>query len=292
MKKLLPFALLALVFGGCDAIRLSDSQGATATGETQSAPQSTTASSEPAPPTWASIVEKDGFGTYADLKVGNLTQRFRWCPPGSFGMSGSLPGLGTAIPPKMIGTRHRVTLTKGFWLADSEVTQALYLAIAGTAAGSKQGANMPVDQISAQDADAFCVRMNSVVKGNNARLPTEAEWEYACRGGGSKEQSGQTETFAWFRLNSNKSYHPVKQLTASAWGLYDMHGNVFEFCSDYKADFTEASVTDPKGPKDGKYRVAKGGGAMSGEKDVMAIQRYGYPPDSRGMLVGFRIVIE
>ena len=120
------------------------------------------------------------------------------------------------------------------------------------------------------------------------RLPTEAEWEYAARAGTRGVRYGDLDTIAWHAGNSGRETHAVKQKTANAWGLYDMMGNVLEWCSDWSGDYTTGSVTDPTGPSSGSFRVYRGGGWDSGAKCARSAFRYWGSPGIRYYSLGFR----
>jgi len=180
--------------------------------------------------------------------------------------------------------QHKVTISRDYYLGVTEVTQGQYEKVMGTNPSkfqkqvilNKDSSMYPVEKVSWEDAVSFCKRLSELpdekTAGRVYRLPTEAEWEYACRAesetafhfGGSSKLS---DDFAWFG-NSNKQTHPVGQKKPNAWGLYDMHGNVFEWCGDWFNEYPKGAVSDPTGPKDGVLRVNRGGswefGAASG----------------------------
>ena len=126
-----------------------------------------------------------------------------------------------------------------------------------------------------------------------ARLPTEAEWEYACRAGttGAYGGSGNLDEMGWYDGNSGDKTHPVGQKKPNAWGLCDMHGNVWEWCSDWFGDYPSGSVTDPTGPSSGSYRVLRGGSWRSVAWGCRSAYRcYGYDPDGRFNSIGLRLL--
>jgi len=161
--------------------------------------------------------------------------------------------------------QHKVRITKPFYLGVHEVTQAEYEKVTGENPSRFIGASNPVEHVSWHDATEFCKRL-SAEEGKTYRLPTEAEWEYACRAGTTKQYSfGDAWTslgeYAWYANNSDTKTHLVGEKKPNAWGLYDMHGNVYEWCQDrFGEDYYAGSPTDdPPGPERGAYRVVRGG---------------------------------
>mgnify|MGYP006159474219 CR=1 FL=1 len=163
---------------------------------------------------------------------------------------------------------HEVTLTKPFKMGVHEVTQAQYEQVMKNNPSYFKGAENPVEQVSWEDAVEFCRKLSELsaekAAGNVYRLPTEAQWEYACRAGTTTQFSfGDDESdlgdYAWYRENSANTSHPTGMKLPNAWGLYDMHGNVWEWCQDRYGDYPSGSVTDPTGPVGGSDRVIRGG---------------------------------
>ena len=201
-----------------------------------------------------------------------------WIEPGTF-MMGSPKG---ELGKRDNETQHEVTLTKGYWMGKFEVTQAQYEAVMGTNPAWYKGADLPVEYVDWYDAKIFCLRLTSqertagrLPEGYEYDLPTEAQWEYACRAGTTTALNNGKDLSSWFEnseLNEvgwylynaggvdDGSTQPVGQKKPNAWGLYDMHGNVYEWCSDwYDEDYPTTAVTDPTGPAFGSYRVLRGG---------------------------------
>ena len=156
---------------------------------------------------------------------------------------------------------HRVNISRDFLIGRYEVTQGEWKTVMGRDHAGFKGNNFPVQFVTWNDTQEFIARLNQSNDGYIYRLPTEAEWEYACRGGTTTEYADELQWLAWYRGNSDQKVHPVGHLHPNAWGLYDMHGNVTEFCQDwYDANYyRDSSATDPQGPANGKQRVYRGG---------------------------------
>ncbi|WP_289021009.1 formylglycine-generating enzyme family protein [Desulfobacter postgatei] len=225
------------------------------------------------PENWAHSYGQDNYGIWQGIFVNNIEIRFRWIPPGEF-MMGS-PG----DEPERYdgeGPLHRVAFEEGFWLAETACTQELWQAVTGKNPSKfkEEGPEHPVENVSWDDANAFIDRLNSLVSGLEARLPSEAEWEYACRAG--------TETPFWFgreltpdkaNYDGTRSYNKgpkgeyrektvsVKFFEQNPWSLYQMHGNVWEWCQDRWHDNYNGAPDDGSAWEDGDsdYRVCRGG---------------------------------
>ncbi|MFO0905690.1 MAG: formylglycine-generating enzyme family protein [Pirellulales bacterium] len=165
-------------------------------------------------------------------------------------------------------TPHTVTLTRPFYLGVHQVTQEQYQKVMGENPSGFEGPQNPVEKVSWEDAVEFCRRLSTLPEekaaGRVYRLPSEAEWEYACRAGSTTEycfgdSQSQLNEYAWHHDNSGKRTHPVGKRKPNAWGLYDMHGNVWEWCWDWLGDYPKGSVTDPTGPTTDASRVDRGG---------------------------------
>ena len=190
-------------------------------------------------------------------------------------------------------TRHRVTLTKGFWLGKYEITQAQWQSVMGENPSKFKGANRPVEDVSWEDCQRFIAKVNAEARrqfGGGARLPTEAEWEYACRAGstGPYGGNGNLDDMGWYDGNSGRETHPVGKKHANAWGFYDMHGNVWEWCEDRYDDYGSAT-TDPTGPASGGGRVLRGGSWHFIARYCRSASREGVSPASRSNSSGFRL---
>lgn len=186
---------------------------------------------------------------------------------------------------------HQVTLSKGFELQTTEVTQAQWEAVMGSNPSTFKGANLPVEQVSWEDAQAFLKRLNAREKTARYRLPTEAEWEYACRAGGREpDKAPDLDAVAWSARNSGKRTRPVGSRAPNAWGLYDMRGNVWEWVQDWIGPYAPGAQIDPQGARAGaKYRGMRGG---SWRLDVLTRFRCAYrggaEPNHRSSAIGFR----
>jgi len=192
---------------------------------------------------------------------------FVWCPPGVF-MMGSSPN---EVDRAEDETQHTVVLSRGFWLSKYEITQAQWEAVMGGNPSFFKGADLPVDGVTWDDAQAFIAKLNDTT-GAGFRLPTEAEWEYACRAGTvtpfsfgttiSTEHANYDGTYVYHHGSQGvfrNSTTPVGAFPANAWGLHDMHGNVAEWCQDFYGPYPKGPRADPKGPNDGLDHVFRGG---------------------------------
>ncbi len=185
--------------------------------------------------------------------------------------------------------QHRVRLTKGFWLGKYEVTQAQWKSVMGENPSCFQGDNRPVENVSWEDCQRFIRKINSA-QNCVVRLPTEAEWEFACRAGSSGRfgGNGNLDDMGWDGGNSASGTHPVGQKLANAWGFYDMHGNVWEWCSDWYGDYG-GDATDPIGPASGVVRVLRGGGWFGDARDCRSARRGWDLPVYRAFNLGLRL---
>ncbi len=217
-------------------------------------------------------------------------QNVSWIPPGAF-MMGCSPGsnecYGDEKPP------HQVTITKGFWLGQTEVTVGAYKRFSAATGHQMPPApsfnkgwandNMPVVRVTWDDAQAYCGWMGG-------RLPTEAEWEYAARGGSTEARYDDIDAIAWYDKNSGGRAHEVAQKRGNRFGLFDMLGNVWEWVNDRhdKNYYRSSPSQDPAGPSSGHSRVLRGGSWSSDPRVVRVSVRYGDRPDLRDLYVGFR----
>lgn len=214
---------------------------------------------------------------------------------------------------------HRVTISKDFLMSKYEVTQKQYEAVMETNPSYFKGENLPVERVSWYDAIEFCNKLSDMEglercysgsgtniicnwNANGYRLPTEAEWEYACKAGTTKDfYSGNLinqfcipidanlNRIGWYCGNSGKNTHPVGEKEPNAFGLYDMSGNVWEWCWDWFGSYSSDAVKDPKGTNNGEYRVLRGGSWESIGIFCRSSFRYNNGPDDRNYYIGFRL---
>jgi formylglycine-generating enzyme required for sulfatase activity len=288
-------------------------------------------------PDWASAIGRDRFGLWCEIAVEpkrggeSVIQRLRWILPGRFWMGSpeeETRGLAKndnehewfdAEHP-----RHLVTLTEGYWLFDTPCTQALWEAVMEKNPSRFQSPTRPVEQVSWDDAQDFLARVNARIPGLDLMLPSEAQWEYACRAGtetaiytGALDILGQCnapalDPIAWYAGNSGVDFEldngydssgwpekqyphtkagtrPVKLKRANPWGLYDMLGNVWEWCQDGMRNYDAEAQTNPTGSLEaGASRVLRGGSWFNGARYVRAAYRSAYRPDDRLDFIGFR----
>ncbi len=274
-------------------------------------------------PSWAWGWGEDRCGLFVEIKVGDVVQRLRWIVPGSFPI-GSPESEAGRIDRE--GPRHTVQLTEGFWLADTPCTQALWQEAMGDNPSRFQSPQRPVEQVSWDDCQRFLETLEARQPGLQLRLPTEAQWEYACRAGtetatwlGDLEILGENDAplldeIAWYGGNSGVGFdlaegsdssgwpnrqHPhemagtrtVKTRQRNPWGFYDMLGNVYEWCSDrrnYGEGYPGGARVDPE-LTDGSLRVFRGGSWVSNARYVRAASRSAHDPGLRLDDLGFRL---
>ena len=195
-------------------------------------------------------------------------------------------------------TQHRVRITKPFYMSKHEVTQEQWQAVMGSNPGHPKGATNPVDFVSWNNCQAFVKKLSEKVAGLTFALPTEAEWEYACRAGSTTEYSFGHDTrdlgdHAWYYENSDRRTHQVAKKKPNAFGLYDMHGNVWEWCQDWYAEdyYRNSPKDDPQGPGTGECRVLRGGSWYGAATVCRSASRGGNGPAIRGDGGGFRVVL-
>jgi formylglycine-generating enzyme required for sulfatase activity len=194
--------------------------------------------------------------------------------------------------------QHRVSISKPFYLGKYEVTQAQWTAVMNSNPSTFEGQSNPVVNVSWDEAQEFVKRLNQKEGTSRYRLPTEAEWEYAARAGTSSiwffgDDAGALSSYAWFDGNSGETTHPVGQKQPNPWGLYDMHGNVWEWVQDWYGEryYSSSMSTDPKGPSTGSSRVRRGGSWGRSAKYCRSAYRSSYSPDFHSDGVGFRLVL-
>ncbi|HNO12837.1 MAG TPA: formylglycine-generating enzyme family protein [Accumulibacter sp.] len=252
-------------------------------------------------PPWAKELARDGHGLYLDVDCNGVVQRFRWIDPGEF-MMGSPPDEPERREDEV---QHPVTLSRGFWLADTACTQAFWQAVTGKNPSHFQGdPGNPVESVSWDEVQTFIGKLRRRLPGLPARLPTEAEWEYACRAGTTTPFSfGDQITPDRVNYNGNYPYAggkigryrgqtvPVASLPANAWGLYEMHGNVWEWCADRFGAYPTGPQVDPQGPRTGGARVLRGGSWSFYGRVVRSACRRRFGPDRHDGVIGFRLAL-
>ena len=195
---------------------------------------------------------------------------------------------------------HQVTLTKTYYMGETEVTQALWKAVMGNDynPSSWVGDQMPVQKVSYNEitaAEGFLAKLNAAT-GRTFRIPTEAEWEFAARGGNKSNKtqysgSANIDSVAWYRDNSDMKVHEVAQKKANELGLYDMSGNVYEWCSDWYGGYSSDAQTDPTGPATGVGCVIRGGSYVENVVNVRTSHRYAFQPQNTKHYIGFRLCL-
>ena len=213
-----------------------------------------------------------------------------WVAPGTFLLSATHGA----------GDDTLVRLTRGYWLGRTEVTQAQWRAVMDYVPLPSffKGSERPVERVSWDLAMVFCSRLTEreraadrLPEGYAYTLPTEAQWEYACRAGTTGLHAGDIEAMAWYDANSDEQTHPVAQKRANAWGFHDMHGNVSEWCWDWYAGYPGGNASDPAGPPVGMFHVLRGGGWGSSAGGCRSALRWWSPTNGGGVVIGFRLAL-
>ncbi|MBF0108537.1 MAG: formylglycine-generating enzyme family protein [Magnetococcales bacterium] len=276
------------------------------------------------PPPWASGWGEDQWGVFVEISIGEVHQRLRWIPPGRFWMGSPEDEPGRY---KYEGPRHEVTIEKGYWLFDTPCTQALWQAVMDGNPSRFKTPDRPVEEVSWDDVQEFLQRINNRLTGLDLVLPSEAQWEYACRADTTtalytgdigiigKNNAPVLDSIAWYGGNSGvdfkldkgadskgwseKQYphekagtHPVGRKAPNPWGLYDMLGNVWEWCADHWHNRYEGAPVDGAPWLDegeaGGDRVIRSGSWLDGARIVRSAYRYGNFSGNRGDSLGFR----
>ncbi len=238
------------------------------------------------------VGNKTGQNLLVDVG-GGVKMEMLWVKPGSFLMGSPA----SERDRRDNENQFQVTLSKGYWLGKTEVTQAQWQAVMGSNPSHFKGGSLPVEQVNWEEAMAFCRRLTEreraagrLPAGYAYTLPTEAQWEYACRAGTTGAYAGPLDAMAWYSNNSGNRTQPVATKQANGWGFHDMHGNVWEWCLDWYGNYAAGSATDPRGPSTGSFRVYRGGGW--GNSAVYCRSAYRrYSVDSRNRFLGFRVAL-
>lgn len=235
------------------------------------------------PPEWASGWGQDQYGIFTEFTVGEVKQRLRWIPPGRFLMGSLVSEKGQWV---FEGPQHEEVIEEGFWLFDTPCTQALWEAVLGTEANKSRfrGARRPVEKVSWENAVKFTKKLNELLPGLGCRLPSEAEWEYACRAGSQEPRYGDIDAIAWYGENSEGETHEVGLKQPNAWGLYDMLGNVWEWCED---KWRDENPNFPSAVYD-KFYMIRGGSWSSELNGIRMAFRAANPPENGYDYLGFR----
>ena len=251
------------------------------------------------PSPWASAWGEDAYGYWQAFEVKGIRQVMRWIPAGEF-IQGSPEG---ELERSEGEVQRQVTLTQGFWLADTACTQALWQAVMGDKPSRFKGDQLPVEQVSWKDCQAFLNVLKALLPEFDAQFPTEAQWEYACRAGtstpfnwGSAELNSKLANFNGAIPYADNPESEHRETTVDVygsscgfhpnnWGLYQMHGNVLEWCAEPAHD----PIHDPTGPSEGTGRIVRGGSWFFGGNWLRSAYRGSSEPGLRGGSLGLRV---
>ncbi len=233
------------------------------------------------------------------LTVNGVEFVFCYCPAGEFMM-----GSPENESDHKDNEQHKVRLTKGFWLLETEVTQEMWESVMGTTLEEQNqksdmngfkgvGPKCPMYHVNWNESKEFCEKLSAEL-GREIKLPTEAQWEYACRAGTTEAYAGDLDSMGWYLDNSDRKTHKVGQKNPNAWGLYDMHGNVMEWCSDCWDEeyYAESPVRDPENTSSSSTRrVNRGGCWFVGAEMCQSACRNGSESDIRCNFLGLRVLL-
>ncbi len=242
-------------------------------------------------------------GTRREAILNDVTLAFRWCPPGDFLM-------GTPVSERnqfgdQFVPQHGVEISNGFWMQETEISHEQYERVMSENPSfwryRRNSELQPVDSVTWHEATTFCEQLSRIDPEHDYRLPTEAEWEYACRAGSRESRYGEITEIAWVFMNTDEGEgstgpREVGTLAPNAWGLHDMLGNVSEWCSDWAGPIASEHQTDPIGPDTGIARVVRGDDCfvcwtfLTGDGFCTACRRNNQRPDVADRTIGFRIV--
>ena len=215
----------------------------------------------------------------ANTFTNSIGMEFVRIPAGSFEMGDS------SLEPI-----HTVIISQEFYMGRTAVTQAQWLAVMGSNPSKfKHSNNCSVESVSWEDVQIFIRQLDAKGEGT-FRLPTEAEWEYSCRAGTTGDYAGDLDSMAWYNANSGNKPHEVATKEPNGWGLYDMHGNVWEWTADWYGDYPSGIVSDPRGASSGSERVLRGGSWNHDDIFARSAKRDYYSPLYESYDLGFRLV--
>ena len=226
---------------------------------------------------------------HGDTMTNSVGMTFVYVPPGEFRMGSDVAEPGRHDDE----AAHDVKITRGFWIAATEVTQARWEMVSGFNRAEPKGENLPASRLSWPQAVEFCRKLSRAER-RIYRLPTEAQWEYACRAGSAVADSGgELDEVAWHMDNSGETPRDVAGKKPNAWGLHDMHGNAAEWCRDfYQRDLGSGPAVDPSGPAEGNARVVRGGSWGHFARACRSAARASFNPAYPLERVGLRVIIE
>lgn len=226
-------------------------------------------------------------GDQCEQTMNGVKYVFRWCPPGEFVMGSPV----TEKDRNNDEIQHQVKLTRGFWILETEVTQEMWKSVMGNNPSCFKGNKNPVEKVSWEDCQKYLAKLNEQApNGMCFGLPTESQWEYACRAGstGIFGGTGALDEMGW--VMGKKPYEAGTK-KPNAWGIYDMHGNVWEWCNDWLGDYPNGNITDPVGADSGERRVARGGCWRDSAERCRSARRDSDTPDARCDDVGLRLIM-
>ena len=225
------------------------------------------------------------------LRVGNVSYRMKYVSGGTFTMGATSEMTEPYLWDK---PTHQVTLSS-YYIGETEVTQALWKAVMGSNPSYFEGDNLPVEEVSWNACQTFISKLNALT-GKSFRLPTEAEWEFAARGGNQSRHtqysgSSRIDDVAWYGGNSGSKTHPVKTKQPNELGIYDMTGNVNEWCQDWLGNYSSYAQTNPTGAGSGSERVSRGGSWRGTPGGCRSSYRGGDAPEGSNYVRGLRLVL-